>query len=139
MPLHHRPLKMCEYNAEESDGTLDTDMLLFRLRELIQPRTIKAAESVAMFTHDNPAPEVRRRFLHFAFAYFAGVDTNCILTIQLSTLTEEDLAPRYYDAGTRPKKRKLISTKDLEKKKKAAVTTEAEDEILGSKIPTKQR
>jgi hypothetical protein len=55
-------------------------------------------------------------------------------------LAEEDLAPRYYDAGTSTRKRKLLSTKDLEKKKKkTAVTTEAEDEILGSKIPTKQR
>ena len=69
MPLRHRPLKMCEYKAEESDGALDESALLYRLRELIQPRLIKAAEGVAMFTHDNPAPEVRRNFLHFRFCF----------------------------------------------------------------------
>jgi len=53
-------------------------------------------------------------------------------------LTEEDLAPNYYNAGARPRKRKLTSTKDLEKKKKATVSIEAEDEILGEKIPTKR-
>jgi hypothetical protein len=61
-----------------------------------------------------------------------------ILLIQLATLAEEDLAPRYYDAGTKARKRKLISTKDLEKRKKAATTPEAEDEILGENIPTKR-
>ena len=63
--MRHRPLKMCEYKAEEADGTLDMDVLLYRLRELIQPRFVKAAESVAMFTHDNPAPEVRQYLLYF--------------------------------------------------------------------------
>ena len=48
------------------------------------------------------------------------------------------MAPQYYNAGAKTKKRKLISTRELEKKKKAAVTTEAEDEILGDKIPTKR-
>ena len=47
------------------------------------------------------------------------------------------MAPRYYDTGVKTKKRKLISTKEMEKKKKAA-TTEAEDEILGNKVPTKR-
>ena len=56
----------------------------------------------------------------------------------MKTLTEEDLAPNYYNAGAKSRKRKLTSTKDLEKKKKAAATTEAEDEILGEKIPTKR-
>jgi hypothetical protein len=53
-------------------------------------------------------------------------------------LAEEDLAPRYYDVGVKTKKRKLISTKEMEKRKKAATTTEAEDEILGNKVPTKR-
>ena len=48
------------------------------------------------------------------------------------------MAPRYYDAGAKTRKRKLVSTKEMEKRKKAAVTTEAEDEILGENIPTRR-
>jgi hypothetical protein len=80
LPLRFRPFKMCEYKAEEVDDTLDIDVLLYRLRELIQPRFVKAAEGVAMFTHDNPAPEVRRTFLSFAaLAFLAKTKTNLIL------------------------------------------------------------
>jgi hypothetical protein len=59
MPLRHRPLKMCEYKADDAgNSTLDKDALEYRLRELIKPLSVKAAEGVAMFTHNNPAPAV---------------------------------------------------------------------------------
>ena len=65
MPLRHRPLKMCEYKAEASNtggNTLEEGVLLYRLKELIQPRLLKTAEGVPMFTHDNPVPEVSYNF-----------------------------------------------------------------------------
>ena len=61
---------------------------------------------------------------------------------QLKTLTGADLAPNWYDAGTgKSRKRKVggsSSTKDLEKKKKAAMAVEADDEVLGDKAPIKR-
>ena len=62
MPLRHRLFKMYEYQAETSgcnNGRLDDDTLLYRLKELIQPKMIRTSENVPMFTHDNPPPEVR--------------------------------------------------------------------------------
>ena len=59
MPLRHRPIKMCEYKADDAGTSkLSEKVLLYRLRELIKPQHVKAAEGVAMFTHDNPAPAV---------------------------------------------------------------------------------
>ena len=58
MPLRHRALKMCEYHAE-STSELDDEMLLFRLRELVQPKFVRTEERVAMGTHDFPPLEVK--------------------------------------------------------------------------------
>ena len=63
MPLRHRPLKMCGYQADAT-GRLDEEMLLYRLRELVQPKHVRAEEHVAMGTHDFPPLEVRFN-LHF--------------------------------------------------------------------------
>jgi len=50
---------MCKYKADDADNSiLDQDALEYRLRELIKPLSVKAAEGVAMFTHNNPAPAV---------------------------------------------------------------------------------
>ena len=59
MPLRHRALKMCEYHAE-STSELDDEMLLFRLRELLQPKFVRTEERVAMGTHDFPPLEVSK-------------------------------------------------------------------------------
>ena len=62
MPHRHRPHKMCEYQADASDalgGRLDLKTLLYRLKELVQPKHVRASENVPMFTHDFPPPEVR--------------------------------------------------------------------------------
>ena len=53
MPLRHRPLKMCEYQAD-AIGELDEDTLLYRLRELVQPKPVRAEERVPIGTHDFP-------------------------------------------------------------------------------------
>ena len=52
---------------------------------------------------------------------------------------EDELAPDWYDTGaSKSKKRKLISsTKDLEKRKKAATPADAEDETVGN-VPLKR-
>ena len=63
MPLCHRPHKMCEYQAD-AVWRLDEEMLLYRLRELVQPKHVRAEEHVAMGTHDFPPLEVRQ-LLHF--------------------------------------------------------------------------
>ena len=60
---------------------------------------------------------------------------------QLHKLTEVDLAPRWYELDNKSKKCKPSATltKDLEKKKKAALNAaDEENEILGTIIPTKQ-
>jgi hypothetical protein len=67
MPLRHRPIKMCEYEAEAAgNSTLSEKMLLWRLRELIKPQFVKPDEGCPMFTHDNPVPAVSFDFLVFA-------------------------------------------------------------------------
>ena len=59
MPLPHRPIKMCEYKADDAGNSKPSkNVLLYWLRELIKPQHVKATEGVAMFTHDNPAPAV---------------------------------------------------------------------------------
>ena len=58
MPLRYRPHKMCEYQADAA-GQLDEETLLYRLRELVQPKHVRAEERVAMGTHDFPSLEVR--------------------------------------------------------------------------------
>ena len=57
----------------------------------------------------------------------------------MQTLGDEDLAPNWYDTGaSKSKKRKMSSsTKDLEKRKKAATSTDAEDETVGN-VPFKR-
>ena len=66
MPLRHRPLKMCEYKADDAGNSiLDQDVLEYRLRELVKPLSVKAA--VAMFTHDNPAPVVSQSYFVLTF------------------------------------------------------------------------
>ena len=59
---------------------------------------------------------------------------------QLLTLTENDLAPNWYDVGaSKSKKRKgSSSTHYHEKKKKAATIAIAEDETLGENVPLKR-
>ena len=57
MPLRHRPHKMCEYQADAA-GQLDKETLLYRLRELVQPKHVRAEERVPMGTHDFPPLEV---------------------------------------------------------------------------------
>ena len=69
MPLRHRALKMCEYHAE-STSELDDEMLLFRLRELVQPKFVRTEERVAMGTHDFPPLEVSKRLTHFVRQHF---------------------------------------------------------------------
>ena len=56
-------------------------------------------------------------------------------------MTDEDLAPDWYEPEAKPKKRKasVTLTKDLEKKKKAAnIAVDEEDEMLGTLIPTRR-
>ena len=60
MPLRHCALIMCEYHAEAT-SELDDETLLFRLRELLQPKFVRTAERVAMGTHDFPPLEVSKR------------------------------------------------------------------------------
>ena len=57
MPLRHRAHKMCEYQAD-STAELDEEMLLYRLRELVQPKHLRTEERVVMGTHDFPPLEV---------------------------------------------------------------------------------
>ena len=62
-----------------------------------------------------------------------------ISCFQFHKLTEDDLAPDWYDPEGKPKKRKapVSLTKDLEKKKKAAsIAVDEEIEMLGTGIPT---
>ena len=59
MPLRHRAHKMCEYHAEAT-SELDDETLLFRLRELLQPKFVRTEERVAMGTHDFPPLEVSK-------------------------------------------------------------------------------
>ena len=63
----------------------------------------------------------------------------CLFPFQLQTLEDADLAPNWYDTGaSKSKKRKMSSsTKDLEKRKKAATSADAEDETLGN-VPFKR-
>ena len=59
MPLRHRPHKMCEYQPDASDalgGRLDEKTLLYLLKELVQPKHVRATEGVPIFTHDFPLP-----------------------------------------------------------------------------------
>ena len=56
-------------------------------------------------------------------------------------MTDEDLAPDWYEPEPKPKKRKASATltKDLEKKKKAEnIVVDEEDEMLGATIPTRR-
>ena len=69
MPLRHRAHKMCEYHAEAT-SELDDETLLFRLRELLQPKFVRTAERVAMGTHDFPPLEVSKRLTHFVRQHF---------------------------------------------------------------------
>ena len=57
MPLRHRAHKMCEYQADAS-AELDEETLLYRLKELVQPKHVRTAERVVMGTHDFPPLEV---------------------------------------------------------------------------------
>ena len=57
MPLRHRAHKMCEYQADAT-AELDEEMLLYRLRELVQPKHVRTEERVVMGTHDLPPLEV---------------------------------------------------------------------------------
>ena len=59
MPLRHRALKMCEHQADAA-SELDEEMLLYRLRELVQPKFVRMEERVAMGTHDFPPLEVSK-------------------------------------------------------------------------------
>jgi len=62
MPLSHRPLKMCAWQADSpNDNMLEEHALQYRLRALVPHHKLKAAEGVPMFTHNNPPPEVRRQ------------------------------------------------------------------------------
>ena len=56
--------------------------------------------------------------------------------MQFHKLTDEDLAPDWYEPE-KPKKRKASTTltKDLEKKKKAAPIAVDEDDMMGANIP----
>ena len=58
MPLRHRPHKMCEYQADAA-GRPDEKTLLYRLRELVQPKHVRATEGVPMFSDNFSPPEVR--------------------------------------------------------------------------------
>ena len=58
MPLRHRLHKMCEYQADAA-GRLDKETLLYRLKQLVQPKHVRAEERVPMGTHDFPPLEVR--------------------------------------------------------------------------------
>ena len=53
-------------------------------------------------------------------------------------MTDEDLAPDWYEPEPKPKKRKASTalTKDLEQKKKAAHVVVDEDNMLGATLPT---
>ena len=144
MPLYHNPHKMCEYQADASDalsGCLDEKTLLYRLKELIQPKHVRASENVPMFTHDYPPPEVRVLSLTIrSTKHTMLLGTNADFIFQFHKLTEDDLAPRWYEPETRPKKHKASATltKDLEKKKKAASSAaDEENEMLGTAIPTR--
>ena len=55
-------------------------------------------------------------------------------------MTDEDLAPDWYEPEPKRKKRKasVTLTKDLEKKKKAANVVVDEDDMLGATIPTRR-
>ena len=59
MPLRHRAHKMCEYQADAT-AELDEEMLLYRLRELVQPKHVRTEERVVMGTHDFPLLEVSK-------------------------------------------------------------------------------
>ena len=59
MPLRHRAHKMCEYQMDAA-SELDEEMLLYRLREQVQPKYVRVEERVAMGTHDFPPLEVRQ-------------------------------------------------------------------------------
>ena len=63
----------------------------------------------------------------------------CPFPFQLQTLGDADLAPNWYDTGaSKSKKRKIGgSTKDLEKRKKAATSVDAEDDTLEN-VPFKR-
>ena len=64
---------------------------------------------------------------------------NALACSQFGKLTEDDLAPEWYEPE-KPKKRKASATltKDLEKKKKkkAAHVVADDDDMLGATIPT---
>ena len=77
MPLRHHAHKMCEYQADAA-GELDEETLLYRLRELVQPKHVRAEERVAMGTHDFPPLEVRQ------LSYFVRQLITCrMLTMRL--------------------------------------------------------
>ena len=59
---------MCEYQADAS-GLLDEKTLLYRLKELVLPKHLRATEDVPMFSHDFPPPEVRVSSLHLSVNY----------------------------------------------------------------------
>ena len=57
MPLRHRAHKMSEYQVDAT-AELDEETLLYRLKELVQPKHVRTAERVVMGTHDFPPLEV---------------------------------------------------------------------------------
>ena len=126
MPIRHRLHKMCEYQVEASDssgGRLDEKTLLYRLKELIQPKQVRTSENVPMFTHDYPPPEVRiLSFKIHPTKHKMLSGTHAHFIFQFHKLTEDDLAPCWYEPEVKSKKRKPSATltKDLEKKKKAS-------------------
>ena len=61
---------------------------------------------------------------------------NALACSQFHRLTEDDLAPEWYEPE-KPKKHKASTTltKELEKKKKAAPIAVDEDDMMGANIP----
>ena len=53
-------------------------------------------------------------------------------------LTEDELAPDWYEPETKKRKASASLTKDLEKKKAANIAVDEEDEMLGALIPTRR-
>ena len=95
---------------------------------------------ITMFTHDNPAPAVSQSYFISQTSLPTGHWINIVFSFSAANLGEEELAPNWYDTGaSKLKKRKLSAfTKDLEKRKKAATSVDAEDETLVENIPLKR-
>ena len=55
-------------------------------------------------------------------------------------MTDDDLAPDWYEPEAKTKMRKASAslTKELEKKKAASIAVDEENEMLGTAIPTRR-